>query len=44
MAVKATVFLEDEQLDELLDLVERPDCPAVVVALVAEIEMWKEEA
>lgn len=43
MAVRATVFLEEEELEELIELSERVDCPTVVIKLVNEIEMWKEE-
>lgn len=43
MGVKATVFLEEEELEQLLELRDEPDCPAVVIKLVREIEMWQEE-
>ena len=42
MAVKAVVFLEDSDLEALVELTERKDCPPVVVKLIKEIEMWKE--
>lgn len=42
--IKATVFLEPEELEELRDLAERRDCPPIVQKLVDEIDMWQEEA
>jgi hypothetical protein len=41
---KVSLYLSEDDLEELKELAERRDCPPVVVKLIKEIEMWKEEA
>lgn len=44
MAIKALIFLEEEELEQLRELAELRSCPPVVAKLVEEIDLWKEEA